>query len=183
MLTVNNLYKSFSSAEVIKNLSFKIEKTGITVITGKSGCGKSTLLSIILGLIKADSGEIIRKTDKISAMFQEDRLLENKNGVENIMFVGADESESRALLEKLGLGDSLNVAAKELSGGMRRRVAFARAIITKPDLLLLDEPLNALDKETASSLARYIEEYAKDHAVLMVTHRPEAVSYIQKIEL
>lgn len=183
MLTVNNLYKSFSSAEVIKNLSFELKKTGVTVITGKSGCGKSTLLSIILGLIKADSGEIIRKTDKISAMFQEDRLLENKNGVENLMFVGADESESRALLEKLGLGDSLNVPAKELSGGMRRRVAFARAIITKPDLLLLDEPLNALDKETANRLARYIEEYAKEHAVLMVTHRPEAVSYIQKIEL
>lgn len=183
MLEIKNLYKSFGDKAVIKDLSFSLEKRGLYAVTGKSGCGKTTLFNMILGLLPCDSGSIECKAEKTRAVFQEDRLLEHKTPVENLVFVGAKKAEAEELLKGLGLENELTLPCAKLSGGQKRRAALARALITKPDLLLLDEPTNALDNKTKALVISHIEEYAKEHCVLMITHEPESVAYSQIIEL
>ena len=94
MLEIKNLYKSFGDKAVIKDLSFSLEKRGLYAVTGKSGCGKTTLFNMILGLLPCDSGSIACKAEKTRAVFQEDRLLEHKTPVENLVFVGATQGNT-----------------------------------------------------------------------------------------
>ncbi len=183
MLKINGIYKSFGEKNVLEDFSASFEKNGLYAITGKSGSGKTTLFNIILGLIPCDNGKVENSFKKIRAVFQEDRLLEGKTPVENLVFVGADKNKAAELLISLELEEELNTPCIKLSGGQRRRVALARALITKPDLLLLDEPTNALDEVTETLVARFIEDYAKEHCVLMITHHPEKISYLKLVEL
>ena len=183
MLEIKNLYKSFGEKKVLEGISLKLEKSGLYVVTGKSGSGKTTLFNIILGLLPYDSGAVENGFERTRAVFQEDRLLEAKTPVENLIFVGTDKNEAEKLLISLGLEKELETPTVKLSGGQRRRVALARALITKPDLLLLDEPTNALDEATETLVARFIEDYAREHCVLMITHRPEKISYSKIINL
>ncbi len=183
MLEIKNLYKSFGEKKVLEGISLKLEKSGLYVVTGKSGAGKTTLFNIILGLLPYDSGTVENGFETTRAVFQEDRLLEAKTPVENLVFVGADKNEAEKLLISLGLEKELETPAVKLSGGQRRRVALARALVTKPDLLLLDEPTNALDEKTHTLVAQFIEEYAKEHCVVMITHFPEKIRYSKIIDL
>lgn len=183
MLEIKNLYKSFNDKTVLENFSLNTEENGLYVITGKSGAGKTTLFNIILGILPYDSGTLVNGFKKTRAVFQEDRLLENKTPVENLLFVGADKDEAADMLKMLGLENELETPAVKLSGGQRRRTALARALITNPDLLLLDEPTNALDEATEALAAEFIENYAKEHCVLMITHRPEKISFSKLVEL
>lgn len=173
-----SITKKYGTNTVLDSLSLKIEKSSPTVIMGESGCGKTTLLRIAAGLEKANSGEFDLEGERIAYMFQEPRLILEKNALDNICAVlqKKDKALAAKYLEMVGL--DLKTDGKkypsELSGGMKQRVAFARflayAEATNATLLLLDEPFSALDDDTAERMANILSEFAKDKYLLVVTH-------------
>ena len=173
-----SITKKYGADTVLDNFSLELKKDSPTVIMGESGCGKTTLLRIAAGLEKADSGEFNANGEKLAYMFQEPRLIVQKNAVDNISAVLPKNSKALAskYLEMVGL--DLETDGKkypsELSGGMRQRVAFARLLAyaeaTSATLLLLDEPFSALDDETAERMATILAEFAKDKYLLVVSH-------------
>ncbi|MBE6788559.1 MAG: ABC transporter ATP-binding protein [Ruminococcaceae bacterium] len=174
MIKIQNLSKSFGDKAILKNFSYDFKKTGVVCIKGASGCGKTTLLRIISGLEKADSGNILIN-GKLSYMFQEDRLLSFLTAIENVTCVmdgKASEKKEKAekLLSAVGLSGDINTPVTELSGGMKRRVAFARALAFEPDILLLDEPFNGLDPETRQLILKIVSDISKERLVILVTH-------------
>ena len=173
MLEIKNVSKSFGDKKVLSDFNLTPKNNSVTAIMGRSGCGKTTLFMIILGLVEKDGGEVFKDGLEIRAVFQDDRLLENRTALENLLFVSKDENTAKKLLAKFGLSDSLDIPCSKLSGGMKRRVAFARALITNPDVLLLDEPYNALDAETKRILINSTAEYAESHTVLLITHNKD----------
>ena len=177
MLTVEKIAKCFDEKTVLEDLSFTCPSRGVTAIMGASGVGKTTLLNIIADLQKPDQGKITSTFNKISYKFQEPRLFEWLTALENVKMVIKDvpnaEKTARDLLTRVGLGESLSKYPRELSGGMQQRVALARALAYGGDLLLLDEPFSAVDTETRGILLDVISEYAKNYAVLIVTHSKE----------
>lgn len=147
-ISIKSLYKAFDDKKIFENFSYDFDGFGVVCIKGKSGCGKTTLLRIISGLEKADKGDII-VDGNISFLFQEDRLLPWLNAEENIACVlnGASSdriNKARELLSSVGLKGSERQDISSLSGGMKRRVAFARALALEPDILLLDEAFTGL---------------------------------------
>ena len=146
----------FGSAVPIKNMSVTLPEEGLCIVTGVSGAGKSTLLKLIAGLVKPTSGNI-SGTDglKLSYVFQEDRLLEWNTAKENLMFVRSDEASAEFWLNAMELGDRFDSYPAELSGGMCRRVAIARAMHLGGDVLLLDEPFKGLDGELKVRVAEH----------------------------
>lgn len=173
MLKINALTKSFGEKTVLDRLSFSCDSVGITAVMGASGIGKTTLLNIIAGLDSAYEGEISSTFKKISYKFQEPRLFDWLSAVENVKLT-CDESDAdrtaRHWLNAVDLSDSLGKYPQELSGGMQQRVALARALAYDGDLLLLDEPFSAVDRETKEKLIDLVREYGKTHAVILVTH-------------
>lgn len=154
MINVRNLNLSFGEKAVFQNFSADLPGSGVMVLRGASGAGKTTLFRILLGLQKPDSGKIEGAAYKKPAVvFQEDRLLPWASAQENAA-LGSDEKRAADALEKLGLGESLNLLPRELSGGMRRRVAIARALAYGGDALFLDEPFNGLDEENKKKAAK-----------------------------
>ena len=143
----------------------------LIVISGPSGTGKTTLLRILLGLEQPDSGSVNRC--RWSAVFQEDRLLEHLDAMENLRFVlgdALDEHRVLDLLERLGLGDVGTKKVREYSGGMKRRLALARALLAESDALALDEPFTGLDEENRERCLACIRQAAQEKPVLLVTH-------------
>ena len=179
MLKLTNISKSFGDKKVLENFSYDFGEKGVVCISGASGCGKTTLLRIISGLEKSDNGDILL-SGTVSFMFQEDRLLPWLSAWENISCVmnkKSAEKKAKAfeLLELVGLKGNENEQIPNLSGGMKRRVAFARAISTEPEILLLDEAFTGLDEENRKKLSSLVREIAKDHLVIMVTHDSEDI--------
>ena len=146
----------FGSAVPIKNVSVTLPEEGLCIVTGVSGAGKSTLLKLIAGLVKPTSGNI-SGTDglKLSYVFQEDRLLEWNTAKENLMFEMSDEASAEFWGNAMELGDRFDSYHAELSGGMCRRVAIARAMHFGGDVLLLDEPFKGLDGELKVRVAEH----------------------------
>lgn len=170
MLNINNISKKYGNVEIIKDFSLECNNNGITAIMGPSGVGKTTLLNIIANVEKADVGSIDTSFKKISYKFQEPRLLNWLTAEENILIVTEKGENALNWLSKVGLLESASKYPNELSGGMQQRVALARALAFCGDLLLLDEPFNAVDTETKQSLIDIIKEYAVNHTVILVTH-------------
>jgi NitT/TauT family transport system ATP-binding protein len=174
-----NLNKAFGTHIVFKNVNLLLSGGKRTVIMGESGCGKTTLLRILMGLEQHDSGDIAGTPKYISAVFQEDRLLEEFSAVSNIAFA-ADKGVTKELilrhLAELGLRESAMQSASELSGGMKRRVAIARAMLAKKELLLLDEPFKGLDKQNRDRTAAYIKRHSDGVTTIIVTHDIDEVS-------
>lgn len=161
---VGLVYQSkLGETEAIKDLNFAINNGEFVAIVGPSGCGKTTILSIVGGILKATSGEVLINGEDISKnnkyigyMFQRDHLFEWRTIWQNIM-LGlelkkgiTDEQKQYAtnLIEKYGLKDFTHKKPRELSGGMRQRVALIRTLVLNPEILLLDEPFSALDFQT-----------------------------------
>lgn len=168
-INISNLSKSFGEKTVLSNLSLSFPYGSTTCIMGKSGCGKTTLLNIILGTEKPDSGTVTGVPEKISAVFQEDRLCEDFSVLTNIrMASGKNEEEILSCLSGLMLEESAGTKVRELSGGMKRRVAIARALLSEHDLLIMDEPFKGLDPETRKKTAALVREAAG--TVIAVTH-------------
>ena len=146
-LSLNRITKTFGENVVLRDFSAVVPLEGVTVLRGPSGVGKTTLFRLLLGLEQPDSGEIRgMQGRKPAVVFQEDRLIPWASALENVSFV-SNEQTAEECLRMLGLGDSLHLLPRELSGGMQRRVALARALAFHGDILFLDEPFTGLDEE------------------------------------
>ena len=145
---------------------------------GPSGCGKTTLLRILMGFEKPDAGSITGMPEKLSAVFQENRLTEDFSGVENICLVLERGTRKERVelaewhLARMGLKDSMEQPVRELSGGMKRRVAIIRAVLAEANLILLDEPFKGLDEVTKDTVMEYFMESTKEKTTIVVTHDP-----------
>lgn len=191
MLKLQNIKKSFDGKEVLKDISIEVGDGEIVSILGPSGCGKTTLLNIILGLTNPDSGEINFNGDDITKVpmekrgfnivFQDYALFPNLNAYQNITYglknkpgISTQE-EIDDFINLLGLKEHLNKKIEQLSGGQKQRVALARTLVMKPRILLLDEPLSALDGVIKESIKERIKTIAKEFnlTIIIVTHDPE----------
>lgn len=186
MLEIKDLCFSYKENEVIKNFSLSLPDTGSFAIMGQSGCGKSTLLSLIMGIVKQNSGEINTENLKISCAFQEPRLLPWLSAVQNVNLVLGGKSQTlqkaKEKLSLLGLSDDYNKLPGELSGGMQKRVSLARALAFEGNIYLLDEPFGGLDSETKASIYPIIRKISKTALVLIITHdKIEAQECAEKI--
>ena len=180
-ITLTSVSKSFGGKSVLKNVSFTFKRGETTCIKGASGCGKTTLLRIIAGLEEKDGGTINGVPEKISYVFQEDRLCEDFSAVSNIMAVTGHSLKKDMVqqhLKELGLGSSMNKPVRELSGGMKRRVAIARAVCYDSELLILDEPYKGLDVKLRQSVMDYIKSHANGRTIICVTHDPAEAEYM-----
>ena len=178
-VSVVKLNKAFGAHVVLKDVSISFTGGKNTAIMGDSGCGKTTLLRILMGLEAYDSGKIVGVPEYVSAVFQEDRLLEGFNAVANIAFAadrGVAEKEILSHLDEVGLHESALQSVSEMSGGMRRRVAIVRAVLARKELLLLDEPLKGLDEQTRDKVAAYINRHSSGVTTIMVTHDADEVA-------
>lgn len=193
VIQVRGLSKSFGSNSILDNVSFEIEKGQSAVIIGRSGGGKSVLLKHVIGLLKPDSGqvliegeditrmnerELLRVRHKFGMVFQGAALFDSMTVAENVAFAFRRErsippAEVRQrvtqVLETVGLPGTENKKPSELSGGMRKRVGLARAIIYQPQILLYDEPTTGLDPIMSDSI---------DHLILRVRDRLDATSLV-----
>ena len=191
MLELKNIKKSYDGVTVLKNIDLTISDGEIVSILGPSGCGKTTLLNLILGLTDADSGKIIFDGQDITnvpmekrgfnIVFQDYALFPNLNVMQNITYglkntpnISTHE-EVNELIELLGLKPHLDKKIDQLSGGQKQRVALARTMVMKPKILLLDEPLSALDGVIKESIKEKIKQIARDYhlTTIIVTHDPE----------
>lgn len=173
ILKLDNLSKQYDGYDILSNLSYSLEGPGVYIVTGESGVGKTTLLRIIAGLDNEYSGSVIGGgMENISFMFQEYRLFPALNAVKNAALASPDNlSEASEHLIRLGFKEAdLKKKPRELSGGMKQRVAFVRALLKKSPILLLDEPTKELDQDTASIMLEIINEEAKKRLVIVVTH-------------
>jgi ABC-type nitrate/sulfonate/bicarbonate transport system ATPase subunit len=180
-----------SDIQVLGNISFSIEKGKTLAIVGASGCGKSTLLRIISGILPNDKRNILqgticvdsqtpdnyRQTGKLAFMFQEATLMPNLTVKENITLplrINGNKPLQKvdSLIKVVGLEEATNYLPKQLSGGMKTRVALARSFITNPELLLLDEPFSSLDIAWKSKLYVELEKLRQltDTTIVIVTH-------------
>lgn len=172
MIKLQSISKSFDGVSVFENISAEIPDSGIFAICGASGSGKTTLMRIILGLEQPDSGNIYGLEGKKSAVvFQNDRLLPWFSALDNVAAVCSKE-RAKELLEKVELSDSLDKKPAELSGGMCRRVALARALAFDADILLLDEPFKGLDDLTREKVMQFVKETRQHRTLILVTHDP-----------
>ncbi len=160
-----------SREKVLKDFSLHISQGERVWISGPSGKGKTTILRLIMGLEKPKKGTVsIKDSAKISAVFQEDRLIPFVSVKKNISLF-SNEQTAEILLTKLGLDGCADMTVDELSGGMKRRVAIARALARDFDILILDEPMNGLDPDTAEKTAQVIEDMCKYKTLILVSHQ------------
>lgn len=182
-IRIDRISKSLDGQRILDEFSAEIASRGVTCIMGRSGVGKTTLLNILLGLLPADSGSITGLDGKrVSAVFQEDRLLPWFSALENLHVAQPREQPDRAaaLLERFGLdSEAQHKRIDQLSGGMQRRVAIARAMIVEPDLLVMDEPFRSLDSELKLQVMQLVKEYSRDKAVLLVSHEQEDARFLE----
>ncbi len=171
-IVLENVCKSYNDKQVLDNLTYTFKDKTITCIMGKSGIGKTTLLNILMKLETKDSGKILGlEKAKMSAVFQENRLCENLNAILNIKLVtNKNVEEIKEKLEMIGITAGDFKPVSEYSGGMKRRVAIVRALMSDYDLLLMDEPLKGLDEDTKLKVIKLICDMTKSKTVIIVTH-------------
>lgn len=201
MIEINNISKSFSERKVLNDISFKFESGKTNIIIGESGSGKTTLLKCMVGLNELDTGEVlfdgrnfyeldfkgkksIRK--EIGMLFQGGALFDSKTVEENVvfplsMFTDLTESEKRDranfCLQRVNLPDANKLYPAELSGGMKKRVAIARAIAVQPKYLFCDEPNSGLDPKTSIVIDNLIKEITDEYGIttVVITHDMNSV--------
>ncbi|MBN3777392.1 ATP-binding cassette domain-containing protein [Burkholderia sp. Ac-20345] len=192
-VTLSGVSKRFGARTVLDNMELGIARGSFVAIVGRSGCGKSTLLRLVAGLEQPSSGALVTRGEgggvlDTRIMYQDARLLPWKTVLQNVMLGlgrGARD-QARAVLDEVGLLERANDWPAQLSGGQRQRVALARALVHRPQLLLLDEPLGALDALTRIEMHALIERLWREHrfTALLVTHDvQEAVALGDRILL
>lgn len=196
-ILIEQLYKYYGEVKVLENLNLHIQVGEFVAIVGRSGCGKSTLLRLIANLEQQSHGEIKFKStrlregitsDDIRVMFQDPRLLPWRSIEQNVQLGLAKPQHAAAsnMLTKVGLKEKAALWPTQLSGGQRQRAALARALSHTPRILLLDEPLGALDALTRLEMQNLIEKLWQEHGftAILVTHDvSEAVQLADRIIL
>ena len=177
-LKISNVTKKFGEKIILNDFSRDFDSTGLYVITGESGIGKTTLLRIIAGLDNDYTGDIVGAgIDNVSFMFQEYRLFPALSALKNSSISNPDTNEAAELLKRLGFADDdLKKRPLHLSGGMKQRVAFARAVLMDAPILILDEPTKELDPESIEIMLDVIKEEAEKRLVITVTHDDSLVN-------
>lgn len=212
LLEVNNLKKIYTSrfggnpVQALSNVTFSIEKGEFTAIMGESGSGKTTLLNIIAALDKPTSGEVLLngksivsisekeisafRRDNLGFVFQDYNLLDTFSIRDNIFLplvlagkpYGEMEARLKPIAKRLEISDILAKYPYEVSGGQKQRTAIARALVTKPQLILADEPTGSLDSRAADGLLKLFTEINHDgQTILMVTHSIKAASHAKRV--
>lgn len=210
ILQLEHIYKDYNQEKfvvpVLKDVSFSVEEGEYVAIMGPSGSGKSTLMNIIGCLDTPTSGTYFLKGVNISGrsdsemskirnksigfVFQNFNLLPKQSAVENValplLYSGVPRKERRerakAALEKVGLEDRLEFKPTQLSGGQKQRVAIARAIVTKPDILLADEPTGALDTASGLQVMELFKQLNQEGmTVIMITHDPDIAAHAHRV--
>ena len=197
-LKVNKINKVFDGKKILDDVSFSVEEGEFLSILGVSGCGKTTLLRILIGLEKADSGEIYKDGVEISGnapsdrgmgiIFQNYALFPNMTVLENVEYALKNNSKLRSksrdiamqTLEMIGMTDQINKRPNQLSGGQQQRVAIARTLAMQPSIVLLDEPISALDVANKEIMKRELKEIQKKfHSTMIyITHDQEEAFYL-----
>ena len=211
MIEINNLYKSFGSNKVLQGVNLTIEKGETLVIIGRSGCGKSVLIKHIVGLLQPDSGfvkvegkivndlnlkDLYELRKQFGFLFQGSALFDSMTVEENVGLplveskIAYSKSEIRKTIEEklslVGLSGNLNLKPSELSGGMKKRVALARALVTNPSYILYDEPTTGLDPIMSDSIDNLIKDLSEKLNVtsIVVTHDMYSVKNVaQKVAM
>ena len=208
VIDVKNLSKSYllrdERLEILKNITFSVQKGEWISFTGPSGSGKTTLLSLLAGLEKPDSGELRLlgedltklsedrrarfRAEKMGFIFQSFRLMPHLTALENVQvpleILGvSSEARAREALSKVGLQNRLDHQPSQLSGGEQQRVAVARAFVSRPELLFADEPTGNLDVKNAAGVFDLIEELRRENGttLLLVTHDNELANRAQRM--
>ncbi len=184
-IILKNIYKSYNNESVFKDFNYVFKENQITFIQGKSGSGKTTLIRLLMGLENIDKGSIEGILDKkISVVFQEDRLCENLTLMSNIKLVANNIDKSLIIeyLEQIGLENCAYKSVKDLSGGMKRRVAILRALLYEFELLILDEPFKGLDDDTKLKVIEFLKDKIKDKTVIIVTHDIDEINYFAEFK-
>ncbi|HIT69464.1 MAG TPA: ATP-binding cassette domain-containing protein [Candidatus Aphodomonas merdavium] len=166
--------KRFGSKLVADGISLRAPKDRVLCLCGPSGCGKTTLLRLLSGLLPLDSGRrTLEDGLRCSFLFQEDRLLPWASALKNLTAVGISQAAALKALERVGLAGEEDTFPASLSGGMRRRLAIARAAAFEADYFFLDEPLRGLDAATADTVLSLLKDALRGHGGLLVTHNPQ----------
>lgn len=173
-LGFERLCLNYGAQAVFEDFTLALETGQATCLMGRSGCGKTSLLRLLMGL-EAPSAGRVHSLRPLSAVFQEDRLLPWLDAPGNLRLCAGRAGTGRAsdLLEGLGLQEALDKPVSAFSGGMKRRLALARALLVPFDLLLLDEPFTGLDEATRARAAALIRQFTRGKTVLMASHDPE----------
>jgi polar amino acid transport system ATP-binding protein len=199
MIEISNLKKSYGELDVLKQITFNVNKNDVVAVIGPSGSGKSTMLRSLVHLEKIDGGsirvadeylvkdgvyskpqEIKRVTSKMGMVFQQFNLFPHLTVKENLELAPkmikndttvAIEQQSKDILRKIGLSDRALAYPANLSGGQKQRVAIARALMMNPEILLFDEPTSALDPELTGEVLQVMKDLAEEHmTMIVVTH-------------
>lgn len=179
-IVISHLYKSFGDKAVINDFSAVFPKNQLSCIMAASGAGKTTLVRIIMGLEKADSGRVTgTENAKIRAVFQENRLCEYLDAVSNIRLVNDKNTKQDVIkaLNDMGITDCTGKPVSSFSGGMKRRVAILRALLSDFDILILDEALQGLDSDTNSLVLENMKKYLAEKTVIMITHNRQDAEF------
>jgi NitT/TauT family transport system ATP-binding protein len=169
-MKISNLNKSFGKNVIFENFNIEFSEGKINYIMGKSGVGKTTLLSILAGLDKDYTGEIDIR-GKIAYVFQEPRLFPTISVTENIRIVNeASQKDPKIFLSYVDLVGCEEMMPEELSGGMKMRVAIARALYYDADVILMDEPFSAIDKDTKEKVAKEVFNVLRGKTVIVISH-------------
>ena len=182
-IELKGVTKSFGEKTLFRDFSYRFNDTGIYALTGESGVGKTTLLRIISGLDKEFSGEVIGGgKNNVSYCFQEHRLFPELTALDNITRVSFEKptdsdvkSTKNILLRLKFTEEDMKLLPRELSGGMRQRVAFARAVMLRRPILILDEATKELDSESLIPIFEIIKEESKKRLVIIVTHKNDEI--------
>ena len=197
-LEIKNLTKAFDGKTILAGISFDLRQGEFLSILGPSGCGKTTLLRILIGLEKADGGEIYKDGKEISSLpsadrgmgivFQNYALFPNMNVLQNVMYALTLRKDTKAqareialrTLEHVGLSDQIHKYPNQLSGGQQQRVAIARTLATNPDVILLDEPISALDVTNREIMKAELKSLQKkfNATMLFITHDQEEAFFL-----
>ena len=187
MIKIKNLHKSFGNTKVLNNINLEVSENEVLALIGFSGSGKSTLLKLISGLEPYDKGEIEIKNNNIGMCFQYSALFDSMTVKENIAFALRENTNNYTKndidsmvskkLRLVGLAGAEDKFPSQLSGGMKKRVAFARAVINDPEIILYDEPTAGLDPVASTIIEDLIIELQKETKAssILVTHQRSTI--------